>query len=308
MRARRAAATFGPSDFLDCWTLPREKTPLSFAPCWKPFRAGREALLRYECALSFQTGAAYFRRTNPFERKARRAAKQASGADWNQEKAGGALGRCARALAENEGVRDSGAGPSVTMARSPSTWAAAARAKAVRTLAAQNGHDRQSCLCSPEGLLWSPSWLAQCCDIAAPSMGAIGPATKAPPAAVCTTNARTRNHVLNQKPRISATPPREVASLAAGPDCCNCRNGPSFTFCRNVSCGSQGEAAHGWGRGVVATIGGRWGSVTSGWRPVSDFRKSAILPESSSLSCTPSWASAITSTAFFRSQTRPLWK
>ena len=51
-----------------------------------------------------------------------------------------------------------------------------------------------------------------------------------------------------------------------------------FPICRRYGCG----------RGVAATLGGRMGKTTSGWRPVSDLRNSVTLSISLSLSFWPS--------------------
>ncbi len=62
----------------------------------------------------------------------------------------------------------------------------------------------------------------------------------------------------------------------------------------------------GCGRGVLAPLGGRIGSVTFGWAPVRLSRKRAILSVSSGESCAPSWLVPMTPTAWRRSHTAPV--
>jgi hypothetical protein len=54
---------------------------------------------------------------------------------------------------------------------------------------------------------------------------------------------------------------------------------------------------YGFGRGVVATLGGRIGSTTEGCSPLRDPRNDSILPISSSLSFAPSWLLPMIATA-----------
>lgn len=92
------------------------------------------------------------------------------------------------------------------------------------------------------------------------------------------------------------------SSLAVGRGTINVRRNDYSDFLNMCHLRNKhAPPAYGCGRGVVATDGGMMGKTTSGWRPVNDLRKSVTFAASSSESFTPSWASAMISTAFFKS-------